>query len=570
MTLWLIGNTTVRSPLRLRDGLLALSQSDLQGNLRGEAKEKLFCQLLSDCNIVTLKGDASYSVGRKWRSAMGKLGFLVTRLEGTLADRQAVLGPADMITENGWRLINSQSLMGWNECFLRSLAGYMIPSVIETRYQCAPFSPLRFTLAVMLELEKLVGENRLSFIEMSVLVQCSTPAEGILSVAQNVLALRRERENCQSVIKFDASATENAARKYGRKPDTFRDYADTNMRYLKATGLVQSKGKGIALVPEKIGFIHQLIAEDYMPDDGMGYLQSLYRGVSLPTDDKTRAQLVLMDLVDQLKVRGENFDVNSRLQETTVDIDVIRHEVEERLLALNELEYAANQANCSEEISKFMELLIHRKYKMTLSDGEDIEIPRAEAPAYFEWIVWRAFLSLQSSVNQPWEARSFKIDQDFLPVAPAPGGRPDMVFEFDDMMLIVEVTLTASSRQEAAEGESVRRHVAKYAAKEIDNGKSVYGLFIAINVDTNTANTFRLGEWYLEQDRKIDLHIVPMTLQDFSNILVAGKFDGEQILPGLKPFLIECRSHVTKTAPEWKNKINELSNEFAARLKLLS
>jgi len=66
-------------------------------------------------------------------------------------------------------------------------------------------------------------------------------------------------------------------------------------------------------------------------------------------------------------------------------------------------------------------------------------------------------------VNKPWDARRFKIDQDFLPVGTAPGNGPDIVFEFDDMVVVVEVTLTSSSRQEAAEGEPVRRHVAKYS-----------------------------------------------------------------------------------------------------------
>ena len=89
-----------------------------------------------------------------------------------------------------------------------------------------------------------------------------------------------------------------------------------------------------------------------------------------------------------------------------------------------------------------------------------ISIPKGEGPAYLEWAVWRAFLAIDSLCNPPWQARRFQIDQDFLPVSCAPGGGPDMVFESDDAIIVVEVTLTASSRQEADEGETVRRHVA--------------------------------------------------------------------------------------------------------------
>ena len=65
-----------------------------------------------------------------------------------------------------------------------------------------------------------------------------------------------------------------------------------------------------------------------------------------------------------------------------------------------------------------------------------------------------------------------------------------MSFIFEDAVVVVEVTLTSSSRQEAAEGEPVRRHVALYA-EENTTGKDVYGLFIAPRVDTNTAHTFQ-------------------------------------------------------------------------------
>ena len=62
---WHFGNTTVRSPFRLRDGLIALSNSSLQGNLRGKEAEIALCKLLGEAEIVSLKGDATYSVGRK-------------------------------------------------------------------------------------------------------------------------------------------------------------------------------------------------------------------------------------------------------------------------------------------------------------------------------------------------------------------------------------------------------------------------------------------------------------------------------------------------------------------------
>ena len=130
-----------------------------------------------------------------------------------------------------------------------------------------------------------------------------------------------------------------------------------------------------------------------------------------------------------------------------------------------------------------------------------------------------------------------------------------MVFEFEDTIIVVEVTLTASSRQEAAEGESVRRHVAKYAEKE---DKTVYGLFIAVNIDSNTAHTFRSGDWYLPNDNKLTLDIVPLTLSDFSDFLTSGKGRLAEMPSLLSRLLMECRAKANQDAPQWKKSINTI------------
>ena len=76
--------------------------------------------------------------------------------------------------------------------------------------------------------------------------------------------------------------------------------------------------------------------------------------------------------------------------------------------------------------------------------------------------------------------------------------------------------MSTSSRQEAMEGEPVRRHVSDAVLKY---NKPVYGMFIAVKIDTNTAETFRHGIWYARGDLKQRLDIVPLTLASIGNIL---------------------------------------------------
>ena len=124
--MWQIGNTTVRSALRLREGLIALEKSGKQGSIRGEEGEKNFRNLLSEYKVVEIGEDETFSAGRKWRSAMEKMGFLYPKLTGKDKFLQDQVGIPDHITPNGKSLIKAKSLSGWHECHLRAMIAYFI------------------------------------------------------------------------------------------------------------------------------------------------------------------------------------------------------------------------------------------------------------------------------------------------------------------------------------------------------------------------------------------------------------------------------------------------------------
>ena len=556
---WHLGNTTVRSPFRLRDGLVALSTSSLQGNLRGEEQERAFRRLLGDHGIVELGDDDTYSVGRKWRSALNKLGFLYPEVPPASGIQQSEVGPIDMITPNGWRLIRADTVPAMQECFLRALAAHYIPSALERKFDFSVFSPLRHTLAVMLELEKQTGESRLNFVEMAIVVQLTSSDKALADIVAKVLELRARRLASPDKRKFDRQEREAAAVLHKYAAGTFNDYADTNLRYLKATGLVQSKGRGLSLVPEKHVFIEKLIQDTGIPDSDCSYFITLCNGAALPTDNKDSALAVLDDLLQQLNKRGIPFNIAGMPTNTPADIAIIRHQIEGILSERNEEEYAARQAVEWEEIAAYMELIITRKGKKTLSNGEDIEVPQAEAPAYFEWVLWRAFLAVNSLANKPYEARRFKIDQDFFPVGTAPGNGPDLIFEFEEFVIVVEVTLTDNSRQEAAEGEPVRRHVADLVSHyDEQSGKPVYGLFIANRINSNTAETFRIGVWFTRTDDKMRLDIIPVTLAQFKAFFEA-LFAAGRVEVGLIRELLDLCGVLRPAheAPAWKAQIEQ-------------
>lgn len=558
MTLWYIGNTSVRSAFRLRDGLVALSTSYLQGNIRGQEGDRAFRELLGQHGIVSLGTDETNSVGRKWRSALGKLGFLYPEIPRSATIRQEDVGVMDTITPNGWRLIRSETVPAMQECFLRALAAQYI-EIRNDDGQSTWFSPLRHTLAVLLELERQTGEASVSFIGMALIVQTTSSADNIATVAERIIALRNERNAAESKRRFDSAKYEEAGIAFGLKASTFRDYADANLRYLKATGLVQNRGRGIALVPEKRLFAELMARDTTAPASELERYTTLCNGAQLPTDTQDAALSVLHDLIAQLLQMGIPFNLGDRPVDTPADIAIIRHEIENIISKQKEEIYAREQAGQWEEIATYIDLIASRRDRHRIDEETEIVVPRSEAPAYLEWTLWRAFLAIDNLVNMPYEARRFKVDQDFLPVGTAPGNGPDLIMEFHDFVIVIEVTLTESSRQEAAEGEPVRRHVADLMNHYAEaNGKPVYGLFIANNIDSNTAETFRIGVWYSRNDERMSLNIIPLTISQFSSFFKA-LFTSNNVTPrAVINLMNDCEQYRAGCeAPEWKNMISQ-------------
>lgn len=570
MIIWYIGNTSVRSAFRLREGLVALSKSSLQGNMRGKEGDCAFRDLLGKHGIVSLGTDKTYSVGRKWRSALGKLGFLYPKVPHFATIRQIDVGAMDTITPNGWRLIQSDTVPAMQECFLRALAAQFI-EIQNNGEQSIWFSPLRHTLGVLLELERQTGEASVNFIEMALHIQTTSSSDNVAIVAERIIELRKERNAAESKRRFDSAKYEEAGITFGLKAQTFRDYADANFRYLKATGLVQNKGRGIALVPEKRLFAEFMARDTSAPKNELERYTILCNGAQIPTDTHDTALNILRDLMTQSSQMGIPFTLGDRSVDTPADIAIIRYEIEDIIFKQKEEMYAREQASQWEEIAAYIDLIASRRDRRRLDEENEIVIPRSEAPAYLEWALWRAFLAIDSLANKPYAARRFRIDQDFLPVGTAPGNGPDLIMEFHDFVIVIEVTLTESSRQEAAEGEPVRRHVADLMNQYAEiNGKPVYGLFIANNIDSNTAETFRIGVWYSRNDERMNLHIIPLTISQF-NSFFKTLFTSDNVSPqAVKKLMDNCEQYRADCeAPEWKRMINQtverIVNELAAQ-----
>lgn len=560
--IWLVGNTGLRNPNRIQDGFKVFAGSPFVGNLHGKENEIGFMNYLNEKGIIQNEDgkDESGSHARKWRLMFAKNGFIYPQIKKKDGNQEE-LGILDDITPFGRSFLKADTYPAVQECYLRAMSveQFALPDGIHY------FSPLRWLLAIMLELEKRTGTSELSRIEFALWGHTTNPSYNLSEVVDNILDLRKRRAAAPAKRPFDKREIAERGKNYDKKADNFLDYSDMNMRYLRISGVLQRKGRGLIIVPTKHVLAEQLAKSTASATPIMEQYKLLCNGAPLPTDNVEVAKSLLDDLIKQMKERHIAFDISDLPLTTPAEINIARQRLENILAQTDEIQYANDQCNQWQEIADYMSLLIKGGGKLVYDEDNAIEVPKDETPAYLEWTLWRAALAIDHMMNKPYEVRGFKLDSDFMPVSAAGGGKGDLYCEFDDFTILTEVTMSTSSRQEAMEGEPVRRHVSDAVLKY---EKPVYGMFIAVRIDTNTAETFRHGIWYAKGDIKQRLDIVPLTLEQFQKYFVA-MFEGKQAKPEhLRDLILECETkRDILDAPDWKQHINTVVTERAHEIK---
>lgn len=555
------GNTTVRSGARLRDGLIAIQNSGKEGNLRERSGDMALIEMLASSEVIDFHGENTYSVGRKWRSAMCKMGFLYDEY----GNSQSEIGKIDFLTPNGKRLIDAESLAAQQESFLRAIAAMQL-KFNGRSYKTGPgFSPFKHIANLMLKIEEETGSSAISFIEFACFAQFDPSLYTYQEILVDIKKHRDGRPSAENKKAYDTKTLERAVTRHGRVVITsYIDYADENLRYLKTTGCFTSVGRGIAISPSKRDLVRELVKTVEENSSYVQYWRSITEGALLPTDNQEVALRNLEELQSDASTRGIPF--NKLLPKSGIkELNNARYDLEE-LIALNqELDYAHSQAAKWEEILQYLAILLPRDSRPEgLAENIEVEIPRGEGPAYLEWAVWRAFLAINKLKNPPYESRKFKIDRDFLPVNHAPGKGPDLVFEFEGYVLIVEVTLLTTDRQATAEQVGVRRHVYEIA-KSITN-KPVYCLFLAPSIKNETARDFRKATYEEDDGSDLDLTIIPLSLstfmQLFATMLKSQKPDSE-----LFEVLIKKCSEIGKETSNTAAWMEAIENTFLTKAR---
>jgi hypothetical protein len=462
--------TSPRTPAKMIPEI-ELLHTHFAGQQWNNETQRAFMELLKEENFFNGEGanDPAFSARDRINRAPKALGFVV-------------LSPTIQLTPAGQELVNSRRK---DEIFLRQLLKFQVPSPFHKPTE----NSAEFWVKPYLELFRLVRQvGSLKFDELKMfglqLVdyrEFETIVEKInqfrIAKAQNEGNYKRFRaeyfdRELREIYSADISSGNTRTREtndasiskfLNTKASNMRDYADACVRYLRATGLVNIShlGKSISIVPEKIQevdyFLQNADREPCFVDNERQYVAYLGnpQTPTLLTDNRA--------LLEQ-KIQAEFPQLQVPATATLVELkNLFADQLENRKeRILTEQVAAIKDYRQFEEISTTFDQIIDNSLYDT--------------PLMLEWNTWRAMTMLDGGNIKA----NLKFDDFGNPMSTAQGNMADIVCDYGDFGLTVEVTMQSGQRQYETEGEPVTRHLAKYKR---ETEKPAYCLFIAPNIN---------------------------------------------------------------------------------------
>lgn len=307
------------------------------------------------------------------------------------------------------------------------------------------------------------------------------------------------------------------------KLKTLQDYADAAFRYLLATELFTVNPRTnrltkASMYAEDFDYIVSKLNASAEPCSKETYVNwaDNYLGdpsiPSLPSDDVRKTKSKTLDVL----ARYSKSEKAKTLHQTIMNTDdnseliILFEQAHDEILRQNLKETSDSiKNNVSHEWQEVKDLYdaISRK------DSELID-----RPLLYEWNTWRAFEILNDNIAA---IPNLKFDLDSNPISTASGKMPDMIIEFSNFWLVVEVTLLSGYKQYEAEGESIIRHVGHVQSEKYLAGdnRPVFGLFIAEKIHDEVVHYLRTNTNLKSRKYGGSVRILPLERRRFIQLL---------------------------------------------------
>ncbi|MDD4373390.1 MAG: AlwI family type II restriction endonuclease [Bacteroidales bacterium] len=462
--------TSPRTPAKMIPEI-GLLNAHFAGQRWNTETQRAFMELLREENFFNGEGanDPAFSARDRINRAPKALGFVI-------------LSPTIQLTPAGEELVNSRRK---DEIFLRQLLKFQVPSPFHkptansAEFWVKPYLELfrliRHFGSLKFDELKMFGLQLVDYREFDTIVEKINQFR--IAKAQNEGNYKRFRaeyfdRELREIYSVDISSGNTKTREtndasianfLSTKASNMRDYADACVRYLRATGLVNIShiGKSLSIVPEKIQevdyFLQHTDREPCFIDNEGQYVAYLGNPLipTLLTDNR--------ELLEQ-KIRAEfpqlEFSATATLQELK---NLFADQIENR-----------KEQIITEQVAAIKDYRLFEDISTTFDQILDNSL--YDTPLMLEWNTWRAMTMLDGGDIKA----NLKFDDFGNPMSTAQGNMADIVCDYGDFGLTVEVTMQGGQRQYETEGEPVTRHLAKYKR---ETEKPAYCLFIAPHIN---------------------------------------------------------------------------------------
>lgn len=541
--------TSPRTPLKMIPEITLLIN-----NFGGEKWDKTtqlkFAQLLAadkNYNGEGSTGNMDFSARDRITRAPKALGFVD-------------LKPTIRLTQPGKQLVLGKRT---EEVLLRQLLKFQLPSPYHREPE--HFRGM-FYVKPYLEIFRLIYElGTISFDELMIFGMQLTHYSKFDAVVEKIKNFRRMkayknvkykafrveclRKEIEEIYKEEIAAGNTKTREsrdksldkfIKTKSSNLRDYADACFRYLRATGMVEisQRGHSLSIMPEKRKEVEFFLSTiDRCPvhiDDEINYKAYLF-DTSLPvlySDDKER-------LIEQV------------LAVSDIEDDFNEMSIEELKDVLDEATRAKKAKIIDQQVK---DLKAYKEYNDIMAVYDDIKSNALyDTPLMLEWNTWRAMTMLDGGDIKA----NLKLDDKGQPMSTAQGNMADIVCDYGEFGLTVEVTMQSGQRQYEMEGEPVSRHLAKLKK---ETGQDAYCLFIAPRINESC-----IAHFYALHKMNIAFYggksvIVPLELDVFINMVEQSYRVGYNPNPvqvqDIFKYSME-QAQIANDENEWYDKIKE-------------
>lgn len=475
------------------------------------------------------------------------------------------LKPTVELTNAGKTLVSAKRK---DEVLLRQLLKFQLPSVYHTQ---SKVSATEYWIKPFLELIRLINHfGSLTFDEIKIFGMQLTDYRQFKNICRQIEDFRKEKaKNKGQYKKFYASlcrdeilrlyadqiaegrtktreSDDTSLKKFvNTKLSNLRDYTDACFRYLRATNyvLISQSGHSLSIAPEKQEAVNYILATvDRQPcfvDDTEKYEAYLFDN-SIPALFTDNRENLISD------IRKYDATIDNLEEKTTIEL----REIELALIddvKNKKLQEEIKQVKDYKSFDDIIDVFSNIGNKVYYDD-----------PLQFEWNTWRAMTMLDGGDIHA----NLNFDDFARPLSTAPGNKADIVCDYGEFYVNVEVTLQTGQKQYDNEGEPVARHIGKQIK---ESKKPTYCLFIAPTIFEAT-----YAHFYVLHKVNVSLYggysnIIPLELSTFEKMVIDSRKAGYIPEPKhVRALFDKARElcEITENEVDWFNKVREVALDW--------